>query len=299
MATKAESGLVVSCLLDGRGGGREVGWEEIDSWTTEQGVLWVHLHQELDETRDWLTDNSGLDPVVIGALLADETRPRAEEFGDGLLVILRGVNLNPGADPEDMVSLRMWIDRNRVISVRARRLMAVEDVRNALAKGRGPQTSADFLAHVARRLVDRMGPFMEGLDDAIDDLEEQMIDSAQREIRQRLASVRHQAIVVRHYLAPQREATNRVLASDQAWLGAPSKARIREAMDRVVRYIEDLDAIRERAGVIQDELMNRLAEQTNKTMYILTVVAAIMLPLGFITGLLGVNVGGIPGAESP
>ena len=73
---------------------------------------------------------------------------------------------------------------------------------------------------------------------------------------------------------------------------------MREITDRVVRYLEDLDAVRERAAVIQDELASRNADQMNKTMYVLTVVAAIMLPLGLITGLLGINVGGIPGVDS-
>jgi zinc transporter len=297
------SGLVAAYRLDGHGGGREIGWAEIAEATgagpPEPGLLWLHLHQGSEETRDWLGQKSGLDPVVVGALMAEETRPRAETFDDGLLVILRGVNLNPGADPEDMVSLRLWVERERVISVRIRRLMAVQDVREAIEKGRGPASAAELLALLARRLVERMGPFMSGLDETIDVLEEQMIESAQRDLRQRLATVRQQAIVLRRYLAPQREAINRVLAAELAWLDAASKARVRESQDRVARYVEDLDAIRERAGVIQDELANRLAEQMNRTMYLLTVVAAIMLPLGFLTGLLGVNVGGIPGADSP
>ncbi len=67
----------------------------------------------------------------------------------------------------------------------------------------------------------------------------------------------------------------------------------------MIRYIEDLDSVRERAAVIQDELMNRISERMNRTMYVLTLVASVMLPLGFITGLLGINVAGIPGSEYP
>ena len=78
-----------------------------------------------------------------------------------------------------------------------------------------------------------------------------------------------------------------------------NKARLRESADRVTRYVEDLDSARERAAVIRDELEGRLAEQMNKTMYVLSIVAAIFLPLGLLTGLLGINVGGIPGAENP
>jgi zinc transporter len=65
----------------------------------------------------------------------------------------------------------------------------------------------------------------------------------------------------------------------------------------LTRYLEDLDAARERAAVTQEELVSRLSEQMDNRMYVLSVVAAIFLPLGFLTGLLGINVGGIPGAE--
>jgi len=65
-----------------------------------------------------------------------------------------------------------------------------------------------------------------------------------------------------------------------------------------LRYVEDLDAARERAAVIQDELNNRLSDQMNRTMYLLTIVAAILLPPSLITGLFGINVGGMPGVEN-
>jgi zinc transporter len=83
------------------------------------------------------------------------------------------------------------------------------------------------------------------------------------------------------------------------WLSDRERMRLREIADRTTRYVEDLDAIRDRAIVTQEELTNRLTEQMNKTMYILSIVAGIFLPLGLLTGLLGINLGGIPGADCP
>ena len=74
---------------------------------------------------------------------------------------------------------------------------------------------------------------------------------------------------------------------------------LRETAERTARYVEDIDAARERALIAQEELNSRLAEQMNRAMYTLSIVAAIFLPLGLLTGLLGINVGGIPGTESP
>ena len=77
-----------------------------------------------------------------------------------------------------------------------------------------------------------------------------------------------------------------------------NRLQIREVTDSLIRYLEDLDSARDRASVTQEELANRISEQMNVRMYVLSLVAAIFLPLGFLTGLLGINVGGIPGAEN-
>lgn len=293
-----ESGLVAAYLLDGAGGGREIGWNDIAAWSPDDAPLWVHLHRDAEHAVRWLHEDSGLDPLSVDALLAEETRPRSFCTGSGLIVILRGVNLNPGAEPEDMVSLRLWIDERRIISLRARKLMAVSDIREMLAATRGPRRTVDILVELAIRLVDRMSGVIEDLDDRIDELEDEMLKTESRDIRHALADLRHEAIVLRRYLAPQRDAMARLESEEVSWIDARTKARLREGTDRLIRYIEDLDAIRERASVIQDELITRLSDQMNRTMYVLTVVATIMLPLGFLTGLLGINVGGIPLAES-
>jgi zinc transporter len=292
-----EDGLISAYLLDGNGGGKQIGWSEIGDWAPGQGALWVHLQRDSAETQDWLRERSGLGPVRVEVLLEEETRPRSVPVAEGLLVILRGVNLNPGADPEDMVGLRLWVEGDRVISVRSRKLMAIEDVRETLDQQRGPTTTGYLLAAIANRLSARMGPVIDELEERVDDLEGQLLETGERESRSRLQDIRREAIMLRRYLSPQRDALNHLMAEDYQWLDQGVRARIREAADRTVQYVEDLDQVRDRAAVVQDELMSRLAERMNRTMYVLTVVAAIMLPLSFVTGLLGINVAGIPGTD--
>jgi zinc transporter len=291
-------GLIAAYLVDSEGQTREIGWSEIRSWRPESGFLWVHLDRRAEEAHNWLTQEAQLDPIITDALLAEETRPRVLAVGQSLLVILRGVNLNPGADPEDMVSVRLWIDSYRVITLRAQRMLAIQDVRDSIEAGRGPRTSGEFLPMLAARLVDRMGPVLEGLDDQIDALEEQLLEEQSSAMRSKLSGLRRQAIALRRHLAPQREAVARLSVEQLPWLGDRDRGRMREVADRVTRYIEDLDEARERAAVTQEELANRLSEQMNSTMYVLSIVAALFLPLGFLTGLLGINVGGIPGTEN-
>jgi len=292
-----DDGLIAAYVLDGKGGGKRVGWKEIQQWAPTAGLLWVHLNFEAPEAQRWIREESQLRDVVSDALLAEESRPRITTFDDGVLVALRGVNLNPGADPDDMVSLRIWAEKNRIITTRRRKLLSVADLCSAVEKGKGPRTSGEFLEDVADRLMVRMGGVIDELEDKVAELEEAVLFAESHELRPMLASIRRDAINLRRYMAPQREAIARLQSEKISWLAEEDRVRLRETYDRLTRYIEDLDAARERAAVTQEELVSRLSEQMDNRMYVLSIVAAIFLPLGFLTGLLGINVGGIPGSD--
>ena len=286
-------------LLDGNGGARTVDTNEIAAWTPQDGNLWVHLNYNNSEEIKWLTDSSALEPLVVEALLAEETRPRTTVIGDGLLIALRGVNLNPGADPEDMVSIRLWVDSTRIVTTRKRDLISVTDLINQFNTKKGPCNSAEFLVELVDRLIWRMSETVDQFEDRGAELEEMVLAVDSSSLRYELATLRRQAISIRRYLAPEREALSRLIIEKVSWLDDGSRLQLREVNDRLIRHIEDIDAVRERAAVTQEELQSRLSEQMNSRMYVLSVVAAIFLPLGFLTGLLGVNVGGIPGTDYP
>ena len=286
-------------LLDGNGGTRELDANEIATWTPQAGNIWVHLNYSNSADSEWLTHSSGLDPLIVEALLAEETRPRTTAIGDGLLIALRGVNLNPGSDPEDMVSIRLYIDNTRIVTSRKRELISVTDLIEQFNLKRGPCNTAEFLVELVDRLVLRMNDTVDLFEDKVAELEELLLATESRSLRKELAALRRQAITIRRYLAPEREALSRLIIEKVSWLDDDSRLQLREVSDRLIRHIEDIDAVRERAAVTQEELQSRLAEQMNTRMYVLSVVAAIFLPLGFLTGLLGINVGGIPGAEYP
>ncbi len=299
METTHDTGLIAAYLLDGEGGGRHIDWTEVRTWSADQGVLWLHMDYSHPEVQQWLQERSGLDEVSCDMLLAEETRPRTVPEKEGLLVMLRGVNLNPGANPEDMVSIRMWIDASRVITTGRRRLLSVDDLSVAIERRRGPATPGEFLVDMADSLVMRMQDVLEEIDQQVDGLEGEELSSVGPSLRNQLAAVRRQVIGLRRYLSPQREAMGRLLHEKLSWLDEVDRVRLREITDRVIRFVEDLDELRDRASLIQEEIANRLSDQLNQRMYVLSVVAAVFLPLGFITGLLGINVGGIPGADNP
>ncbi|SLN43660.1 zinc transporter ZntB [Oceanibacterium hippocampi] len=289
--------------FDGAGQGRPVTPEDVAARGPDGGWYWVHASRDATGLADWLHRDLGLPRPIIAALVAEETRPRCTAMGAGVLLILRGVNLNPGADPEDMVSLRLWIEKDRVISIRLRRLLAVAALTEEIEAGLLVRSPLDLIALLSDGLVDRMGPVLDGIDDRLDELEDRIIEDQGSDLRGELSHLRRQAIILRRYIAPQREAlmqlltygsTNGTLVTEEG-----VRDRIRETADKVTRYTEDLDAARERAAVVHEELGNRLSERMNRNMYVLSLVAGLFLPLGFLTGLLGINVGGVPGVETP
>jgi zinc transporter len=293
-----QGGLVVAFLLDGEGGGTAVGWPEVENWQPEgRAFLWLHLDYSQPTVQQWLKQRKGLDYLVVDNLLAEDSRPRCTPFHDGLLLGLRGVNLIPGADPEDMVAIRLWIDSHLIISSSQRPLVSIDDMKQAIESGGGPATPGEFLAQICEFVMDRIGDVVEDFESIFDDVEETIVNEQGNVQQPLLSSLRRQIIEIRRYLAPQRDALGGIQGLRNPWLGDGDRLRLREVADRLYRYVEELDSIRDRAVVLHEELVSRLSEEMNRRMYALALVATIFMPLGFLTGLLGVNLGGIPGAE--
>ncbi len=295
----AEKALIHAVLLDGKGGGRVVDWPEINAWAPDQGVLWVHLSCSAPESVRWLEEQSGLESLIIEALLSEGTRPRSTVIGEGVLLTLRGVNLNPGEDHEDMVSIRIWAEHKRIITTRRRKLLSIIDLIGSFTADKGPATSSEFINTLAEYLTDYIEDTVEGVEEQTADLEEQVLISHDRALRSKISGMRRQAIMLRRYLAPQREAFTRLQVEKLPWFSEQDKRHLYEIANTLIRIVEDLDSLRERANVAQEELINLLSEQINSRMYTLSLVTTIFLPLSFFTGLLGINVGGIPGADNP
>jgi zinc transporter len=296
--TPSDRGLVWAFLLDRKGGGHRIGWEGIASWRPEQGLLWAHFDITDCGADVWLEEKSGLEPQIASALLAEDTRPRSAPSRNGLLVILRGVNLNPGAEPDDMISVRVWLERDRIFTAQRRFLQTTVDIRRTLESGEGPASSGEFLTFLVEKLVDRIGESVDELDANIDAVEEGVTRMNVIELRDRLSALRRETAHLRRYLSPQRDALDRIYRQPDPILSERDNLSIREQADRVQRFLEDLDLIRERGMVTQEEFLSRIAYEQNQRILLLSVVAAIFLPLTFLTGLWGMNVGGVPGGES-
>jgi zinc transporter len=266
---------------------------------TDAFWVWIALDPDAPGTKTWLQTAARLDAPVIHALLAQDTRPRCLVSEEGALLILRGVNVDPKSEPTDLVSIRAWIENNRVITVQHRKLATIDALRACYDAGSGPNSSAELIVALADGMIARMRTVVHDFEAEIDRLEDTSMTGNLHQVRARLNKVRHNIVPLRRYLSPQRDAFASLMNARLSWLDHWWQSHLREITDEVHRYIEALDAVRESANIVQDTLNARIAEQTNRMIALLSFGAAAFLPLNLFVGLLGANVAGIPGAQSP
>lgn len=289
-------GLVHAFVLDGKGGARSLEWDQLEGLClAEHESLWLHWDRGHPQTGAWLREHSGLSEFSCDLLLEENTRPRLLTLPEQeLLLFLRGVNLNPGADPEDMVSVRIFAGAHRVISLRLRPLRATEELIALLEKGQGPRNSAELVLELAHHLTDRVDGLIDNLSEQLEGQEERL-DGDERFMPDHglVLHVRRRAAGLRRFLAPQRDIFGQLTRS-----GFGDGDYWNELNNRLTRYLEELEMVRERVGLILESEHRRMSEKMNRAMYLLGVTTVFFLPMSFLTGLLGINVGGIPGADS-
>ncbi len=275
------------------GSAHRVALVEAEANRNGSALVWLHIDGNSADCMAWLRDQSGIPVAAVSALSAIETRPRATPLDDGVMVNLRGVNMNPDADPEDLVSIRLWAEAGRVLSVSYRPMLALDDLIAVVEAGR-VRDPGDLIVHLAEVLTIRLETPINDLADTVDRLEEDVIEGEMKSLRERIGRVRRTAIGLRRYISPQRDALSGLILGRFAWLNEDDRIHIGEALNRVTRMVEELDSVRERGAVLTEQLADMRAESMNERNLVLTVAGTVFLPLTFLTGLFGMNVGGIP-----
>lgn len=292
-----EKSLLAAYQFDDSGSAKKLTWSEI-AHSNGHGSRWVHLDSSSCQTEKWLNKSYPLDANIIKLLLAKDVRPGCVIHANGLLFTLRDLNSSHKANPEDMVAIKIWIDNHHIITACSTPSESIEEIVSEIERGKVPCNPAQFLVAINHKVTHRIAGVLQELNDAIDDLEDEIINAHSNLLRPKIADIRQKAILLHRYLAPHRDACNRLeLETSLPLATQENKISVREAHQLIIQYLEDLDSIRDRTIVNYEQLESRLVEQMNQRMYVLSMVAVIFLPLSFITGLLGINVGGIPGVK--
>ncbi|MEM1390805.1 MAG: zinc transporter ZntB [Pseudomonadota bacterium] len=294
--------LLFGCILNGSGGAQRVSWKDAQKQLDAIGsgeTVWLHIDRRHPEAADWLSERADIPEQTRYLLLSEETRPRAFVEEERLVAIMRGLNFNPGSQLDDMIALQVWGAENLVLSFRRRKLQTPRDVLEELENGRGPKTASDLIVRLADILVSKMQLAVMSTNDQIDEIEALPKEKQDKNALERITQIRRHCLSLQRFMSPQHEALRDLLRTSPDWFSSNNLRDVREIVDRLRRYLDDLNVSKESAIVLQDEFDSRAAANSNHTMYILSIVAAIFLPLGFLTGLLGINVGGMPGVDSP
>jgi zinc transporter len=289
---------VMAVRLDGEGGASPISLSAAVAADADTPI-WINIDFSDPHAAEWAWNESGLDDSIVGAMLDTESRPRTLQHGSGVLTMLRGVNLNPGARLEDMISVRTWLQPGRVVTASRRCLRSLTEIRQNIEQGNGPPTPSQLLIDLIDRLNHYIGEGIEQIEEHIDRAEDEAARDGSLNRSSSFNQLRRQTAQIRRYLSPQREALDRLARVTESVFSAGEMIELREQLNRLTLSLEDLDLVRERALVAQEEFLALLAHEQNARMLVLSIVAAIFLPLSFLTGLMGMNVAGLPGTVNP
>jgi len=288
--------MICTIVLVGDGQARRITPEEAVAYDGP-GFIWTHVESE-GEPELPLPILADIPEVAANALVATETRPRCDRIGDGAIVNIRGPSATETHDSDRLVSIRMWARRGRVDSVTRRPLAATAGVLAQMEAGR-ILDPGDLVTAYAREISGTLDPQVADLGDQLDDCESELQDGNKFRLRAIITRIRSEAIAFRRFVAPDRDALTTLASYDFDWLAEDDRLHIREAADRFARMAEELESVRERSALLHEQLTDLRAEEIDQRSLLISVVAFIFLPLTFITGLLGMNVEGIPYAHSP
>lgn len=261
---------------------------------------WIHL--QADERNDMALDElpTRLPAAVERALLAMETRPRCEPFENGVLVNLRGPRLDDYemGDGDILASVRLWAEKGLLLSVCFRPTTIIAPVEAEFLAGK-LSDPGDVIIALSVTAAQQLDDTIAAIGDEVDDIECTIDRNTPFSTRRRVTALRTQAINYRRFVVPQRQALERLSTLPLGWIDASERDALREAADRFARMGEELESVRERSAVLHEELTDLRSEKIDRRSLQIAIVAMIFLPLTFITGLIGMNVEGIPFKDEP
>ena len=294
-----EPSWLQSLQLDGKGSYVEPPLNYDPSSPTGEDTVWYHGDYKDPDVQAWVREKLKLSPLLTEALMDENPKPRCLVSDQGMLIVLRGVNLNPKSDPEDMVALRVWIQKGLILSLRHRKVIAVQSLHKKLEHGEGPKNTHEWLSQLITIILKLTLDVIDQVDEEVDQLEEfLLVEKDKSSCPMDMADVRRSIIRLRRHLAPQRDLFIHLQNELPAWLPPDFRNSLKEFVNITARLVEDLESARDRAAITHEAWNHQTTERMNRTIYMLSIVTAIFLPLGLITGLLGVNIGGMPGTES-
>src|SRR5471032_1623227 len=267
------SDAVYAYQFDGKGGVNEINTQCVAS---DEQPCWLHLDYTLPASEQWINTTPILPDNVREALAGESIRPKVMRMGEGTLITLRSINLNADSRPDQLVTIRVYLTDKMIVSTRHRKVFSMEEMINDMQQGSGPKSTGSWLVEMCDALTDHTSDFIEDLHDKIIDIEDDLMEQQVPE-RGQMALLRKQLIVLRRYMAPQRDVFARLASEHLPWMGDDDRRRMQDIADRLGRGIDDIDGGIARTAVVADEINWITAESINRRGYAMSLMAMIFL----------------------
>lgn len=267
------------------------------STLTRKDFLWLHFSLSNSAAVPWLQENFSLPESFYESLRDDTGATRLEQDGDALVAVIHDVLFDFNLDSSAISSTSIYMEPRILISVRLRPLRSIDQLRAAVRAGRSFRSPVELLAHLLQDQANVLVDILRKSTLQVDRIEDQFLANQISTSRRELGSLRRVLVRLQRLLAPEPAALFRLLNRPPEWVGEEDIQDLRESAEEFSAAVSDSVSLVERVKLIQEELAALVNEQTNRTLFVLTMVTVLALPINLVAGLFGMNVGGIPLAE--
>jgi zinc transporter len=304
------SGLICGYLLGVKAGSGAIDTEQAGLWLAARrgvtdgapggpGFVWLHFNLTHTGALPWLGAHAALAPEFYDMLQDGLHSTRIERTDQSLIAVINDVHFDFAFEPSDISTLWIHVDQHLVITARRQPLRSVDKLREAVKGGQALRSAADLLDHLLRAQCDVLVEIVRAVTERIDAIEDQLLSKRLDQRRARLGSLRRLLVRLQRLLAPEPGAFFRLLQHPPRWMAELDVQELRQSSEEFAVVLRDMATLQERIKLLQEEIATELNESNNRSLFVLTIVTVLALPINIIAGLLGMNVGGIPLAQHP
>lgn len=294
------SGLICGYLFENQQAGRPlqtnevIDWLKTDARKPEGTFLWLHFNLAHSATEKWLHDHTDSPEEFFESLHQGSRSTRIEHADQHLIAVINDVLHDFSFDPSEIATL--WINLNSRLMISARRkpLKSVDHLRNAVNRGEVFYSPAELLTHLLRDQADVLTGIVRDATTKIDDVEDHFLSERMGRKRANLGELRRLLVRLQRLLAPEPAALFRLLQKPPVWMAENDVHELRQSTEEFSVVLSDMASLQERIKLLQEEIAAHVGEQNNRSLFVLTIVTVLALPINIIAGLMGMNVGGIP-----
>ena len=260
---------------------------------------WLHFNLADTRATNWILACTPIPEDARELLLDSDAHIRSENFDHSLALIIGDLFHDFKDDPEDLGVLRLYLDNERLITGRGHPLKSVDRLRHELFEGMVIGNSIDLFARLIYDIGDSMHKVIKNLNERVDDAEDQILAGHLQNQGSKLGQMRRLLARLRRHLSANRQAMQHALPHISRW-SQHDISELRQAVEHLESTIQDLELVQERTRLLQEEIAGRMSEATNRNLYVLSIVTVTLLPINLITGIFGMNTGGLPwGQDDP